>query len=107
MNKYVLATINEGGFIHTVPRQWDCVHKETVFPIGHEHLHSCWEAVVALRHDEQLILKLGDDGRACEIWVDPDHEDTVRNRLKRWAGCYGGWTVRKLSKEKEATLSPH
>jgi len=102
---YVLAEIDEGGFIYTIPQQgWrDMVHKESNFPLRHEVLYEQLRFAEEDLPEESpygnptLILRVEEGGGANMIWCHAEVEDTIRKRLKTWAGCYGAWPVRRIS----------
>lgn len=99
MTFYMLATIDDGGYIRTRQGYASTVHRESVFDYtAGTHFQNRDVAVVARRND-QFIVTVGEDGRACELWVMPEELDRVKDRLRIWSGCYGSWPVRTLNKE--------
>lgn len=107
MKGYCLATIDNGGYIRTTGPTKRVVHRESLITDLGCMTFMGFDAAKAARYGDKVVLAIDDTDHACEIWVHPDNEEYVRDRLKIWAGCYGGWTVKKLNYNKEATLSPH
>jgi len=96
---YMLATIDRGGFIKRIfaERVGEVVHRESRYThtVGRTFLG--FDSAKAARRDDQLILRVGEDGGVCELWAVPGHIDEVRERLKIWSGCYGAWPVKQLN----------
>ena len=101
---YVLATINKGGFIKLLDRH-TVVHRETLSI--HTSGESCFSRIdgaksnlanVNIKGDQELkiALALRKDGGVESIWVFPDSETELKQRLRIWSGCYGAWPVKKF-----------
>lgn len=102
---YVLAEIDGGGFIYTLPQAGgrEMVHKESIFPLRHEVLYEQLRFAEADLPEESpygnptFILRVEEGDGADMIWCHSAVEELIRKRLRTWSGCYGAWPVRRIS----------
>lgn len=101
---YTVATVEADGMIRvkTAPLVERVVHKESV--AIHAWGNTCYSQLhVAKKHwpgpdSTSVILHLNDKTGACTaIWMGDAQRETLMPRLKRWAGCYGAWPIKKLN----------
>lgn len=102
---YVLAEIDNGGFIYTMPQVGGrtMVHKESVFPLDYGVMYDQLRFAEADLPEESpygnptFILRVEEGAGANMIWCHEAVEELIRKRLRTWAGCYGAWPVRRVS----------
>lgn len=96
---YILATINGRGYIYPAGSR-EMIHKQS------RNIHT-WKGITCLQNIVQakeallrypyegvcFALSLTKEGGGESIWVFPEDEKVLNNRLRIWSGCYGAWKV--------------
>lgn len=107
---FLPVLVDEFGYIRHMDgtRDGDIVHREC------RDLYQSCEAVNSLTigklklpaEDPEdglaALLELDGEGGGAFVWVRPEHEATIAERLARFRGCYGAWPIRVLSGENYA-----
>lgn len=95
---FIPVTVDAQGFIRN---GYGVVHRESLSM--NENLNWCDSFLEAKTlfpvGGDNCILELTPQGAGQKIWVTPDQEQVIRQRLTLWRTCYGEWTVSLLAKK--------